>query len=268
MDIEPNQEKLIAFMTEVTDLAGEILMSYFNNGVRVHSKPTLGSRIDIVTDADRASEDLILRAIRDAYPTHDVLTEETLTEKTGSKWLWILDPLDGTVNFAHGYPCFSISIAAAAAGEIVAGMVYDPLHGERFSASKGGGAYLNGQRVRVSEAAVLERCIFSTGFPYDKASSPVNNLAEFSSILTEVQGMRRGGSAALDLSYVACGRLDGFWELKLKPWDMAAGMLLVAEAGGVVTDRKGATTDVFTQSIVATNGVIHERLITMLKRVE
>ncbi len=268
MSKEPTNQELLDFMTELTNRTGEVLMSYFNNGVRVHVKPTQGSKIDIVTDADRASEDMILRAIREAYPSHDILTEETDTQRTGAKWLWIVDPLDGTVNFAHGYPCFSVSIAALAAGEPVAGTVYDPLRRERFTAARGQGAYLNGFPIRVSDAALLERCLLSTGFPYDKATSPINNLAEFSTVMLEVQGMRRGGSAALDLTYVACGRLDGFWELKLKPWDMAAGMLLVAEAGGTVTDRIGEPTDVFTQSIVATNGKIHQKVVSLLKGAE
>jgi myo-inositol-1(or 4)-monophosphatase len=177
-----------------------------------------------------------------------------------------VDPLDGTVNFAHGYPFFCVSVALADNGRVIAGMVHDPLRQETFSAFQGAGAFLNGRPIQVSLADQLNRSVLATGFPYDRAYSPENNVAEFSTIVTRVQGMRRGGSAAIDLSYVACGRLDGFWELKLKPWDMAAGMLMVEEAGGKVTDRTGQPTDPYTLSIVATNGKIHPLLIDLLAR--
>ncbi len=268
MEKEHSTGEILAFITELITGAGRVLMSFREGTFRVHRKDTAGSNIDIVTDADQASEDLILESIRKAFPSHDILTEERLIERTGSRWLWVVDPLDGTVNFAHRYPMFSISIAVMADGELLAGAVCDPLRRELFTASRGGGAFLNGAPIRVSGVAQLERSIVGTGFPYDKATSAVNNLAEFSAVLMKVQGMRRGGSAAIDLAYVASGRLDGFWELKLKPWDMAAGMLLVQEAGGVITDRHGDPTDVFTQSIVATNGAIHGKLVDALNVAE
>ncbi|MEW6348015.1 MAG: inositol monophosphatase family protein [Thermodesulfobacteriota bacterium] len=268
MQTEENRGALLAFITELITNAGRVLMSFHEGTFRVHLKNTAGSNTDIVTDADRASEDLILESIRKTFPSHDILTEERLTDRTGSRWLWIIDPLDGTVNFAHGYPMFSVSIAVMKDDELQAGAVFDPLRKDLFAASRGGGAFLNGAPIRVSGASQLERCILGTGFPYDKATSKVNNLAEFREVLMKVQGMRRAGSAALDLAYVASGRLDGFWELKLKPWDMAAGMLLVREAGGMITDRRGNPTDIFTQSIVATNGAIHDKLVSALTAAE
>jgi myo-inositol-1(or 4)-monophosphatase len=256
---------VLPFLSEVTEAAGKVLLGYFNGSFRIDRKNPFEGSIDIVTDADRASEELILQAITKRFPQHDILTEETPTDVKGSRWLWVVDPLDGTVNFSHGFPVFSISIALMDNGSLVAGMVYDPLRDERFSAVRGRGAFLNGDALRVSATDRLDRTILGTGFPYDKAISDDNNLAEFSHVLLRVQGMRRAGSAALDLAYVSAGRLDGFWEIKLKPWDMAAGMLLVSEAGGRVTDRAGNSTDVYTHTVVASNGLIHDRLLDLLR---
>jgi myo-inositol-1(or 4)-monophosphatase len=261
---EIRPERVMSFLDDLTKKAGREILSYFQGEFRIDKKDHRMGGIDIVTDADRASEDLIMQAIRREFPDHDILTEETVTERTGSRWLWVVDPLDGTVNFSHGYPMFSVSIALMNESEIIAGTVYDPVHKESFSAFKGGGSFLNGNCVQVSAARSLDRSVVATGFPYDKAFSEVNNIAEFTRVVMKVQGIRREGSAALDLAYVACGRLDGFWELKLKPWDMAAGMLLVSEAGGRVTDRTGRPTDVKTSSIVATNGFIHDFLVDVL----
>lgn len=257
-------QDVMPFLDGVSKAAGRTIMSYFKGEFRIDKKDQRVGGIDIVTDADRASEELIINAIHRDYPGHDILTEETLTAETGSRWLWVVDPLDGTVNFAHSYPMFAVSIALMDTGRIIAGMIYDPVHGESFSAFQGHGAFLNDVAVRVSAADRLDRSVVATGFPYDKAFSEVNNIAEFTRVVKRVQGIRREGSAALDLAFVACGRLDGFWELKLKPWDMAAGMLLVSEAGGRVTDRTGNPTDVHTSSIAATNGRIHDALIALL----
>lgn len=261
-DIKPGD--VLPFLNHLVETAGQVLMRYFRGELRITLKDDREGAIDIVTDADRASEDLILETIRREFPDHDILTEETLTEKSGSRYLWLVDPLDGTVNFAHGYPVFAISIGLMVDGSLVAGMVHDPLRQETFSAFRNGGAFVNGSPMQVSKADRLEKSVVATGFPYDRAFCPENNVAEFSRVVTKVQGIRRGGSAATDLAYVASGRLDGFWELKLKPWDMAAGMLLVEEACGRVTDLTGQPTDVYTRSIVATNGSIHDVLITVL----
>jgi myo-inositol-1(or 4)-monophosphatase len=259
-----NFEEVLPFLFRVTSEAGDTLMAYFNEDYRIYSKVTREEGIDIVTDVDRASEDIIMSAISKEFPGHDILTEETSTERAGSSWLWVVDPLDGTVNFAHGYPVFSISIALMEDGRLMAGIVHDPLKKETFYAIRNGGAFLNGDAIRVSGAKRLKESIVATGFPYNKAYHPDNNIAEFASVLPHVQGLRRGGSAALDLAYVSCGRLDGFWELKLKPWDMAAGMLLVAEAGGRVTDRVGNPTDMYTYCVVASNELIHDKLLELL----
>lgn len=255
----------LAFMKDLALRAGEVLLSYFSRDYKVDLKDSSTGRIDIVTDADRASEDLILAAITKEFPAHDILSEETPMERTGSRWLWLVDPLDGTVNFAHRYPVFCVSIALMEGTTLCAGVVHDPLRRETFSAARDRGAFLNGEPIRVSRANALNASIVGTGFPYDKAYRPDNNLAEFGSVLTSVQGVRRSGSAAIDLAHVAAGRLDGFWELKLKPWDMGAGMILVEEAGGRVSDRTGGDTDVFTRVIVATNGLIHEKLLGLLR---
>lgn len=264
-DVLPGE--LIPFLDHIARKAGQAAASYFHGEFEIERKDTEGG-IDIVTDADRASEAIILEAIAREFPSHDILTEETLTENSGARWLWLVDPLDGTVNFAHGIPHFSISIALAENGRVVAGLVYDPLRKESFHAFRNGGAFLNGKPTRVSTSRSLQTSIIATGFPYDRAYSPENNVSEFSRVVTRVQGIRRQGSAALDLAYVSSGRLDGFWELKLKPWDQAAGMLLVEEGGGSVSDRTGKPTDAFTLSVVATNGVIHDALVRLLQEGE
>lgn len=261
-DLKP--EEVLSFLDQVTDWAGRILLSHFRGELRVDRKDLTEGGIDIVTNADHASEDIIMGAIRREFPGHDILTEETETEESGSQWLWVVDPLDGTINFAHGFPHFCISIALMNGKSLFAGMIYDPLKNERFCSVRDRGAFLNGNRIHVSKADRLGKSVIATGFPYDRAYSPENNVAEFSRVVTRVQGMRRAGSAALDLAYVACGRLDGFWELKLKPWDQAAGMLLVEESGGRVSDRDGLPTDIHTQSVVATNCLIHEALVAAL----
>ena len=265
MTYEAGSKDFLEFITQLTERAGKVILAYSKGNLGVNLKDPRPGAIDIVTDADRASEDLIIEAINREFPEHDILTEERSIELKGSRWLWVVDPLDGTVNFAHGYPMFSVSIALMDNGVLVAGMVYDPLKKERFYAIRSGGAFLNDYPISVSRAARLQESIVSTGFPYDKAYSQVNNIAEFSRVLLRVQGVRRCGSAALDLAYVSCGRLDGFWEQKLKPWDMAAGMLLAQEAGGRVTDKFGNQTDVHTDFVVVTNGIIHDVLLEALK---
>jgi myo-inositol-1(or 4)-monophosphatase len=265
MKNECNPKDVLPFLQHVSEQAGQTLLSYFRKEFRVDRKDTRPGGIDIVTDADRASEEIILEAIGREFPDHDVLTEETPTERTGSRYLWLIDPLDGTVNFAHGFPVFCVSMALAENRTILAGIVHDPLRNESFHAVRGHGAFVNGDQIHVSLVDRLESCLFATGFPYDISFSPDNNLSEFSRVAPKVQGMRRAGSAAIDLAYVASARFDGFWELKLNPWDQAAGMLLVEEAGGRVTDRTGNPTDYYTRSIVATNGRMHDTLVAILE---
>lgn len=259
-----DREELKKFMLSLTEISGNILMSHFSGELMVESKDDRIGGIDIVTNADKTSERAIISEIRRKFPEHDIMAEETPEQLKGSPWLWVIDPLDGTVNYAHAYPHFAISIALLELGKIVAGVVCDPLKAETYHAVIGEGSFLNGRRLKVSSAETLNRSIVGTGFPYDKAFSSENNLTEFSRVLPKVQGMRRLGSAALDLAYVACGRLDGFWELKLKPWDIAAGILIVEEAGGLVTDRFGQVMALDSPSILATNGRIHSEMIGAL----
>ncbi len=263
--MEPVENKLVTFLEKTTGRAGSIILGYYNGKFAIDKKDLRPDGIDIVTDADRASESLILKAIRDEFPGHDILTEESQTEMTGSRSLWLVDPLDGTVNFAHGFPHFSVTIALMDHGNLLAGAVYDPLKSEFFCAIKGCGAWLNRKAINVSTSMKLRSSLLGTGFPYDRAYSEDNNVAEFNRMVTRVQGVRRAGSAALDLAYVACGRLDGFWELKLKPWDQGAGMLLVEEAGGKITDRFGKPADPFANTVVATNGLIHDQVVQVLE---
>lgn len=256
-------ESVLPFIKDLASDAGAIVMSYFQGQFDIESKDSAPNGIDIVTDADKASERFIMDQIRKSFPSHDILTEETTIESTGSNFLWIVDPLDGTVNFAHSYPHFCVSIGLMEENVIKAGVVFDPIRQEMFWASSRG-TFLNGHRVYVTRNDNMFRCVLGTGFPYDKARSTVNNLKEFNEVIPRVQGIRRSGSAAIDLAWVACGRLDGFWELKLKPWDFTAGILLIEQAGGRVTDRHGLGMETWSQSIVATNSHIHDELVHVL----
>jgi myo-inositol-1(or 4)-monophosphatase len=261
-DMSPKD--ILPFLDRIAREAGTAVVSYFHGDFAIELKDVFETGIDIVTDADRKAEDIILRAISREFPGHDVLTEETLTERTGSRWLWVIDPLDGTVNFAHGIPHFAISIALSEGEAVIAGMIYDPLRNESFSVTRNGGSFLNGKGMHVSRSETLRASLIATGFPYDRATSPDNNVTEFQRVVTRVRGVRRAGAASLDFAYVACGRLDGFWELGLKPWDQAAGILLVQEAGGRISDRKGQPASIRAKSIVATNGLVHEELVAVL----
>jgi myo-inositol-1(or 4)-monophosphatase len=197
------------------------------------------TEFDLVTDIDRQSEMLLTGWIKKAYPDHAILAEESGRTSQDSDYLWIIDPLDGTTNYAHGYPVFGISIALQYQGETILGVVYAPVLHEMFQAVKGEGAYCNGKRLKVSSTGELKKALLATGFPYDKAVDPNNNLNYFNRMVPQIVGIRRSGSAAYDLCSVAAGRLDGYWELKLKPWDVAAGILIVRESGGHVIHFEG-----------------------------
>jgi myo-inositol-1(or 4)-monophosphatase len=227
------------------------------------------SAIDIVTDTDRAVETLVTEHLRRAFPDHLIVAEEasaglTLTPPPHNRYVWYLDPLDGTTNFAHAFPQFALSLALARAGETLLGIVHDPLRDETFCARRGCGATLNGQSIRVSGVTDLEQALLGTGFPYDRRDHLAFYLGFLADFMVRAQGVRRVGSAALDLCYVACGRLDGFWEWKLKPWDTAAGALIVAEAGGTVTDFRGGPFDSYGPQTLASNGGLHEAMMRLL----
>jgi myo-inositol-1(or 4)-monophosphatase len=219
-----------------------------------------------VTEADRASERLIVERLKAAYPDHSIVAEEGGGQECSSDYRWYVDPLDGTTNFAHGFPVFNVTLGVARAGEMVAGVVYDAVRDEMFTAERGSGAYLNGHRIRVSRAAQVENSLVATGFPSRRRHLNVN-VHFYYQLGMLSHGVRRTGAAATDFAYVACGRLDGFWEFGLKPWDQAAGLLLVTEAGGVVSDMKGGPAALDSPHIMADNGLIHDELLEIFARV-
>jgi len=221
---------------------------------------------NLVSEIDRGSEERIIRRIRKQYPGHAILAEESGETTAGAEFRWIIDPLDGTTNFLHGLPIFSVTIAVEHRGEIVAGITYNPNMDELFVAEKGAGAFLNGERISVSRTGQLINSLVVTGFPYNIAENPDNAAGHFVNFLFASRAVRRLGSAAIDLAYVAMGRFDGFWEVSLQPWDMAAGVLLVHEAGGRTSDFHGNATSVYHRPIVASNGLIHNEMVGVLER--
>lgn len=249
---------------QVAREAGRLLLQGLETGFRVSRKGV----VDLVTEVDIAAEKLIVSRIREAFPTHRILAEENHREDSGGGYRWIIDPLDGTTNYAHRYPVFSVSIALEFEGEVQWGAVYDPLRDEMFSARKGGGAFCNSVPIVVSSTETLGSSLLATGFPYDIQTSRRNNLKNYCAFAVRCQGVRRSGSAAIDLSYVASGRLDGFWELKLNPWDCAAGALIVCEAGGTMTDFRGRAFSIHGGELVASNGRIHGQMLEVLKSAE
>jgi myo-inositol-1(or 4)-monophosphatase len=247
---------LIPVMQSVAREAGALLMGYFRQHVKIEYK----GGADLVTVADRKSEALILERIRRDFPSHDVMGEEGTRIETGSEYKWYVDPLDGTTNFAHGYPVFCVSLAVDRGGERVAGVIYDPTRDEMFSAEKGSGAELNGARMKVSAAPRLVESLVATGFPSQKRHQNPN-IYFYHQLTLRSHGVRRAGSAALDLCNVASGRFDGFWEFNLNPWDTAAGVLMVEEAGGRVTDFSGGSFQIASRETLASNGLIHDELL-------
>ena len=222
--------------------------------------------IDLVTEMDLQAEELIKKILISKFPDIAIFAEESGLSGSSSELRWIIDPIDGTTSYSHGIPHFAVSIALERSGILEVGVVYNPPLNECFSAIKGEGACLNGNRIRVSDTRQLKRSLLATGFPYDRASSRDNNVAQFNAFLIKAQGIRRFGSAALDLCYTAAGRFDGYWEMKLKPWDTAAGILILTEAGGKVTDYKGGEYSIYDAKLLSSNGHIHDQMIDILKR--
>jgi myo-inositol-1(or 4)-monophosphatase len=254
---------ILAVATEAALKAGGILRDNIH-GIR---EITLKGDINLVTEMDMRSERVVVETLLASFPGHGVIAEEETRIQNGSGFTWIIDPLDGTTNYAHGYPCFSVSIALEQEGEIVVGVVYDPMRDELFTAQKKKGAFLNGKPIRVSGIDTLIKSLLATGFPYDRKVSEKNNMDYFHDLLMASQEVRRDGSAALDLCSVASGRFDGFWELKLKPWDVAAGILIVLEAGGRVSDFSGTKFSIHDDEILASNGKIHGPMLEILNSV-
>jgi myo-inositol-1(or 4)-monophosphatase len=254
---------LLDFAIQAARDAGRILSERYGRAIQITNKGV----IDLVTESDLAAERLIVERIRSYYPRHAILAEEGGEVETvgaqSAEYKWIIDPLDGTTNYAHGYPVFCVSIALERAGEVVVGVVYDPLRDELFAAERGEGATLNGRRIRVSETDDLNRALVCTGFPYDvrERSEFIRHFANF---IMHAQSVRRDGSAALDLAYVACGRFDAFWEEGLRPWDVAAGVLLIEESGGRVSRYDDSPFDIYTPPIAASNGLLHQDVLRVL----
>jgi myo-inositol-1(or 4)-monophosphatase len=222
--------------------------------------------VNLVTDYDRRAEAIIIDALREQFPDHHIYAEEQGDSGLeSSPYTWLVDPLDGTTNFAHGFPAFAVSIGLAHRGEGLVGVIYDPIRDELFAAGAGRGSRLNGRPIRVSQVDKLERALLATGFAYERAWAADNNLPYLDRFLRNSQGIRRAGAAALDLAYVACARLDGHWEMRLHPWDVSAGILIVTEAGGRVTDFSGGHQfELSGREIVASNSRIHDAMLSIL----
>jgi len=261
-----DKEKVRAALRESLEKAGALLKETLLDRKVVAHK----TELSLVTETDRRSEEAIVRTLLSYFPDHAILTEES-PERGKSPYRWIIDPLDGTTNFAHTYPIACVSIAFEDHGKITFGGVNDPFRGELFYAEKGGGAILNGLPLVVSQSPTLGTSLLATGFPYDRRQNADEYLALFKALMMKAQGIRRTGAAALDLAYVACGRFDGFWELKLRSWDVAAAALLVEEAGGKLSDFAGRPLTVsgpktdWVPQIMASNGFIHEEMAEVLK---
>jgi myo-inositol-1(or 4)-monophosphatase len=254
-DIDAHFE-FVPAMEQIAREAGRLLMGYFEQRVDIEYK----GEADLVTEADRASEKLILDRIKHQWPSHDVVGEEGSRIETGSDYRWYVDPLDGTTNFAHGFPVFCVSLALTFQGRRKAGVLYDPTRDELFAAELGSGAFLNGRKIAVSKVAQLKQCLVATGFPSHKRHKNPN-IFFYHQLTLHTHGVRRAGSAALDLASVACGRFDGFWEFNLNAWDTAAGILIVEEAGGEVTDFSGGPVGITDRNVVASNGLVQAGLL-------
>jgi myo-inositol-1(or 4)-monophosphatase len=246
---------------EAAKLAGEIQRRFYNKEKKIEFK----GAINLVTEVDKQSEKTIVDHLLARFPTHSILAEEGSNSRASSPFKWVIDPLDGTTNYAHNYPFFCVSIALEKEGEMIAGVVYHPLWEELFVAERGSGAFLNGERIAVSKVDHLLHALLTTGFPYDLNKVPQATFDYFKNFINSAQAVRRDGSAALDLCYLAMGRIDGFWEQNLNPWDTAAGLVIVEEAGGKVTDFKASPYSIYEKEILASNGLIHEQMRKQLE---
>ena len=243
---------------EIAREAGALLSKYFERRIGFELK----GEHDLVTEADRASEQLVVERLGAHFPGHSIVAEEGGGHAGSSEYCWYVDPLDGTTNFAHGFPMYNVTMALEQSGELIAGVVFDPEHNEMFTAERGSGAYLNNRRIRVSKVSQVGNTLMATGFPSRKRHENVN-VHFYYQLAMVTHGVRRAGSAALDLAYVASGRLDGFWEFGLNPWDMAAGLLLITEAGGKCSDMKGGPASLRGPHLLADNGLVHEQIISL-----
>ena len=260
----PETAKLFQTAWQAAHAAGDLIRENWHRPKEIAYK----GAIDLVTSVDRDAERCIVNMLRQHYPEHSILAEEE-TDVAGNhdSYRWIVDPLDGTTNFAHGYPQFCVSVALEHEKDLLLGIVYDPLRRECFSAIRGQGAKLNGETIRVSATPELDQALLATGFPYDRRDNPDFYLNYFKAFMMRSQGIRRAGSAALDLCYVACGRLDGFWEFKLHPWDIAAASLIVQESGGHLSDFSGGVFSIHGSETLASNGTIHNAMLEVMQQI-
>ena len=252
---------LLQFTEAIARQAGAVLMEGYGNVRHIRHK----GAIDLVTEFDQRSEEVILSAIQQQFPEHAILAEESGHNKTVSEYQWVIDPLDGTTNFANGIPIFSVTISLSKNNSPILGVTYDPLRDEMFSAESGCGATLNHDPIHVSSRAVLEHAVISTGFPYDLRTNPRNNLDQFVQFQLRTRAVRHLASAALDCAWTAMGRLDGYWEFGVQPWDVGAGLLIVGEAGGRVTTVHGDEYLLSNDSILVSNGLLHEKMLEVLR---
>lgn len=262
----PQPASFLPAMSAIAREAGALVLHHFHQKLKIEYK----GDADLVTAADRASETLIRERISQQFPSHDVLGEEQGLNDKGSEYRWYVDPLDGTTNFAHGYPVFCVSMAleyrSENAAHRIAGVVYDPTRDELFSAAKGNGAHLNNQPIAVSKITQLRECLVATGFPSHKRHKNPN-IHFYHQITLRTHGVRRAGSAALDLCNVACGRFDGFWEFNLNPWDTTAGVLIIEESGGKATHFDGSPFQIDSRETLASNGLVHDALLQEFKQI-
>jgi len=258
----PESRAVLELAVGLARKAGALQRQRLDSDLHIATK---SSSVDLVTDVDRASEAIIVEGIQRARPADAILAEEGGgRDAPDASWRWVIDPLDGTTNYAHGYPCFCVSIGVEWEGAPDVGVVYDPMRDELFHAIRGEGAFRNGHRIRVSREADLGRSLLATGFSYDRHQRAGDGLGSFAAFLRRARGLRRDGSAAMDLAAVACGRFDGYWEWRLKPWDVAAGLLLVEEAGGRTSDAAGGSAPRSGAELVASNGRIHDAMLRVL----
>ncbi len=254
-----NEADILSFALEIAQRAGRLLLAYQRRGLRQDQMRTKASHADVVTEADLASERMLGSAIRSRYAEHAIFSEESASGAPPEHgWLWLVDPLDGTTNFAHGLPIFAVNLAVAHDGQVVIAVTHEPAAGRTYWAKRGDGAWVRARgrdrRLRVSETTALHRCLLATGFPYNRGAVPDDNVAEFVALDRRSQAVRRLGSSALAQAWVAAGWLDGYWEAGVKPWDTAAGSLLVGEAGGLATDYRGQPWHLTSRNMLATNG--------------
>lgn len=247
---------------EISKIAGEIIREGFRKNFSIEYKTNLSN---LVTEIDKKSEETIIDFVKKEFPTHSVLAEETGSHKAGSEYLWVIDPLDGTSNFAHGLPIFAVSIGVQKNGKTICGVVYDVMRDEIYSAEKGSGSFRNGEKLQVSSNYDIRKSMLVTGFPYNVAENPDHVFERFIEFMKNARAVRRLGSAAIDMCYVAAGVFDGFWEVSLHPWDVCAGNLIVEEAGGIITNFAGEKIDIYSKQLLATNKKVHEKMIEILK---